>query len=319
MEARRLGAALERHQVALYLGAIAIGALFGAFLPAAARPLEHAVEPAIAALLLVTFLGVPLTRLGTALRGRRFLLLLLGVNFLVVPVLVWALTRPLAHSPELLVGALLVLLAPCIDYVLVFTALAGGAHERLLAATPLLMLAQLLTLPVLVPLLSGGAAAAFIEPGPFLRAFVLLIALPLLAAMLLQRLAPRLDLSGAMVPLMVLVLMTVVASQAPRVLGAGAALLTLVPIYLAFLVLATAVGILVSRLAGLEVPEARALTFAGATRNSLVVLPLALAMPSALVSAAVVLQTLVELVGMVVLVRILPRLLRERRRPPTRQ
>jgi ACR3 family arsenite efflux pump ArsB len=46
----------------------------------------------------------------------------------------------------------------------------------------------------------------------------------------------------------------------------------------------------------------------GATRNSLVVLPLALAMPSPLAPAAVVAQTLVELVGMVVLVRVLPRL-----------
>ena len=55
-------------------------------------------------------------------------------------------------------AALLVLLAPCIDYVVVFTALARGAHEKLLAATPLLMLGQILALPVLLPLLGGGAA-----------------------------------------------------------------------------------------------------------------------------------------------------------------
>ncbi|MDN5821314.1 MAG: arsenic resistance protein, partial [Brachybacterium sp.] len=244
-----------------------------------------------------------------ALRDGRFLLTLLAVNFLVVPVIVWALTRSLAHSPELLIGALLVLLAPCIDYVIVFTALAGGAHERLLAATPLLMLAQFLALPVLVPLLSGGTAVGMIEPGPFLRALVLLVLLPLLAAAPLQRLAPRLDLSPAMVPLMVLVLFTVVASQTPRVLGAGTVLLDLVPVYVGFLVLATAAGILAARLARLETPSARALTFSAATRNSLVVLPLALAMPSPLVPAAVVTQTLVELLGMVALVRVLPRLL----------
>ena len=82
-------------------------------------------------------------------------------------------------------------------------------------------------------------------------------------------------------------------------------------LYLAFLVLATAAGILVSRLARLGVREARAVTFSGATRNSLVVLPLALALPSPLAPAVVVTQTLVELVGMVVLVRLLPRLLRD--------
>ncbi|MGO1286140.1 MAG: bile acid:sodium symporter [Brachybacterium sp.] len=299
----------ERHQVALYLLAIALGLGLGALAPTAAPLLELAVEPAIAALLLVTFHGIPLRGLGAALRDGRFLLTLLGVNFLVVPLIVLLVTRPLTDSPELLTGALLVLLAPCIDYVIVFTALAGGAQERLLAATPLLMLAQLLALPVLVPVLSEGATAGLIDPAPFLRALVLLVLLPLLAAAMIQRFAPHWDLSGAMVPLMLLVLAAVVASQTPRALGAGTALLALVPVYIAFLVLATAAGILASRLTRLETAPARAVTFSGATRNSLVVLPLALAMPSPLVTAAVVTQTLVELLGMVVLVRVLPRLL----------
>ncbi len=50
--------------------------------------------------------------------------------------------------------------------------------------------------------------------------------------------------------------------------------------------------------------------FSAATRNSLVVLPLALALPAPLGIAplAVVTQTLVELVAMVVLVRLVPML-----------
>lgn len=307
---------LEHHQVPIYLVAIAAGLGLGALLPGAAGALEVAVEPAIAALLLVIFAGLPLRSLGTALQDRRFLLALLAANFVAVPLLVLAITRPLVGSPDLLVPALLVLLAPCVDYVIVFTALAGGATEKLLAATPLLMLAQMLALPVLVPLLSGGAATGLFSPGPFLRALVLLILLPLLAAALIQWVAPGLELSPAMVPLMVLTLLTVVASQVPRVLGAGAALLALVPVYVAFLVLATAAGILISRLARLGTSAARALTFSGATRNSLVVLPLALALPLPLAPAAVVTQTLVELLGMVLLVRILPRLLRDGSRPP---
>lgn len=299
---------LERRQVPLYLAAIAAGVLLGAAAPGTAPVFAPAVEPAIAALLLVTFHGIPLTRLGAALAGPRFLLALLTVNLLVVPVIVWALTRPLAGSPDLLLGALLVLLAPCIDYVVVFTALARGAHEKLLAATPLLMLGQILALPVLVPLL-GGTASSAIDPAPFVRALVLLVLLPLLAAALLQRLAPRLDLAPAMVPLMILVLLAVTASQTPRVLGAGGALLALVPVYAAFLVLAAAAGLLIARLLRLDAPTATAVTFSGATRNSLVVLPLALAMPTPLAPAAVVTQTLVELIGMVVLVRVLPRLL----------
>jgi ACR3 family arsenite efflux pump ArsB len=58
----------------------------------------------------------------------------------------------------------------------------------------------------------------------------------------------------------------------------------------------------------LDVGEGRALVFTSVTRNSLVVLPLALALPAGyeLAPAVVVTQTLVELCGMVVLTRVVP-------------
>jgi ACR3 family arsenite transporter len=62
-----------------------------------------------------------------------------------------------------------------------------------------------------------------------------------------------------------------------------------------------------------------ALVFSGATRNSLVVLPLALALPASLSLAPVVVvtQTLVELVGMVIYVRLVPALVPQPRVPQT--
>lgn len=58
----------------------------------------------------------------------------------------------------------------------------------------------------------------------------------------------------------------------------------------------------------MDVGESRALVFTSVTRNSLVILPLALALPSGygLATAVVVTQTLVELTGMVVLTRVVP-------------
>jgi ACR3 family arsenite efflux pump ArsB len=61
---------------------------------------------------------------------------------------VFGVTRFIAGDHALLVGVLLVLLTPCIDYVIVFTGLAGGASDRVLASAPVLMLAQMLLLPV---------------------------------------------------------------------------------------------------------------------------------------------------------------------------
>lgn len=114
-----------------------------------------------------------------------------------------------------------------------------------------------------------------------------------------------------MVPLMVVTLFTVVASQ---IRGAGErlpALAAVVPLFAAFAAVMVALGVVAARWTHLDVPAGRALVFSGATRNSLVMLPLALALPASLDPAplVVVTQTLVELGVMVSLVRLVPRLL----------
>lgn len=114
-----------------------------------------------------------------------------------------------------------------------------------------------------------------------------------------------------MVPLMMLVLAVVVASQIPTVGDAAGSVLAVVPFYVAFLVVMPWIGLIIARWARLDVPAGRAVMFSGVTRNSLVVLPLALALPVGFEAAAVVVvtQTLVEVIGMVVCVRVVPRLL----------
>lgn len=220
----------------------------------------------------------------------------------------------------LLIGVLLVLLTPCVDYVIVFTRLAGGASDRLLASSPLLLLLQILLLPILLALFLGAEAASTIDPVPFAEAFLFLILLPLELAALTQLLAERIvavrrvetALSGAMVPLMMATLFVVVASQIDGVRSELPQLLGVLPLFIAFLAIMPVLGLVSGRMLRLDVPASRALIFSGATRNSLVMLPLALALPSHLALAAVVVvtQTLVELLGMVVYVRAIPRLVR---------
>jgi ACR3 family arsenite transporter len=310
-------AALERHQIALCLAAIAVGALLSAVPGTAAA--EAAVTPVLGLLLFATFLGVPLISLGGAFRDLRFLAAVGVLNFVVVPAVAFGLSRFVAADDALLVGVLLVLLTPCVDYVIVFSGIAGGASERLLAAAPLLMLAQLLLLPLYLLLFTGPALIDLIDPAPFAQALVFLILLPLGAAALVQwgvRRAPRLRVveataQTAMVPLLMATLLLVVASQLHAVLGSLGALAGVVPIYAAFLVVMVPLGMAAARVARLDVPASRALVFSGATRNSLVVLALALPLSGslALVPLVVVTQTLVELVGLLVLIRLIPRIL----------
>ena len=310
---------MERQQVSLYVAAIAVGAALGWAAPAIGPVLEHAINPVLAALLYVTFLQVPAVELVRSLRAGRFLAAALTVNFVVVPLVVTAMFGFLPAGQAVRLGVLLVLLAPCVDYVIVFSGLAGGRSRQLLAATPLLLVAQMALLPVFLFLFLGRALGEVVESGPFLEAFVLLIVGPLALAWLTQTWAARREtgrrtaeaLGTTMVPLMMATLLTVVASQIPKLNDNLTDVARVVPFYVLFLVVMAFAGLGVARLFRLDVPAARAIVFTGATRNSLVVLPLALALPDELAVAAVVVvtQTLVEVVGMVIYVRAIPRLL----------
>lgn len=313
---------MEGQQVPLYIGAIVIGGVVGSVAPSIAPGLTVTINPVLGLLLFATFLGVPLIEVGRAFKDLRFLSAVLIVNFVIAPLVVWGLSRFVVEYRALLVGVLLVLLAPCVDYVIVFTGIAGGAKERLLAAAPVLMLLQIVLLPVFLLVFAGSGAVSLIDVGPFVEAFLVLIVIPLIVAALVQALARKHRsgvvvenvMQGLMVPLMMVTLAVVIGSQISAVGSRIGQLLLVVPLYAAFLVVMPILGLAAGRIAKLDVPAKRALVFSGSTRNSLVVLPLALSLPASLslASLAVVTQTLVELVGMIVYVRLIPRLIPHR-------
>ncbi|WP_265519066.1 arsenic resistance protein [Nitratireductor luteus] len=310
---------LEEHQVAIYLAAIAIGALAGLGVPRVSA-LGAAINPALAFMLFVTFLQVPLAELGAALRNTRFLGVLLATNFVLMPAVTALLVQLLPDEPMLRLAVLFVLLTPCVDYVVTFTHLGRGDARLLLAATPALLLVQMALLPVYLRLLLGSDASGLVRPEPFLHAFLWLIAVPLLLAAGLQLWAARtatgeraLAALGLLpVPATALVLFLVLAAVMPQIGEAAGAALTAAPIYLAYAVVAPVLGWIAARSGRLAPGAMRAVAFSAATRNSLVILPLAFAVPGGvpLVPAVVVTQTMIELVSELVYVRWIPAMAR---------
>ena len=273
--------------------------------------------PTIAVLMYAMFLQIPFLDFRESLSNKRFMSALLIVNFVLIPLLVWALTRGLAEHRAVLIGALLVLLTPCIDYVVVFTHIGKGDSRAVLAATPILLLLQLVLLPVYLAFMLGEQSQVVISIAPFAEAFLALIVVPLLLAVATAALAKRSRIVGRWntvwawmpVPAMAAVLIAVVGSQISPVVRDIDQLLPVIPVYIGFMLLAPVVGALASKAYKLPASTARAVTFSTATRNSLVVLPLALALPEeirGLAAAAVITQTLVELVGELVYIRAVP-------------
>lgn len=314
---------LEQKQIGLYVVAVIVAVLAGLSSAGFAELAAAAITPAIAVLMYAMFTQIPFLALRHAFTHRRFVSALLVANFVLVPLMVWLITLPLSANKALMAGALLVLLTPCIDYVVVFTHLGKGDSHLVLASTPLLLLLQFLLLPVYLPLMLGADVSAVIEVGPFIEAFVLLIVLPLLAAVVTEyggrRVAAiqtwRAGWAWLPVPAMALVLIAVIGSQIAVIAIQLDVLAPLLPVYGAFLILAPALGVVSARLFRLGAPAARAVAFSSGTRNSLVVLPLALALPDpirGLAAAAVITQTLVELAGELLYLRVIPALIRDR-------
>ncbi|WCM86361.1 arsenic resistance protein [Acidovorax sp. NCPPB 3576] len=308
---------LEHRQVAIYFCTVAVAMVIAKLVSGTDR-LESAINPALALMLFVTFLQVPLAELGHALTRIRFLTALLFTNFLLVPLLVAVLIQFLPADPLIRLGVLLVLLTPCIDYVVTFSHLGRADARLLLASTPALLVAQMLLLPLYLRIFLGESATGLVQVGPFVHAFIWLIVVPLALAAAVQLWAGK-SASGARVsgvlgllpvPATALVLFVVIVAVVPQIGAAIDAAISVVPLYVAFAVAAPVLGWLTSRVFKLDAPAGRSIAFSAGTRNSLVVLPLALAVPGAIpiLPAVIVTQTLIELAAQLVYVRVLSRL-----------
>jgi len=318
---------LERHQIKVYMAALAVGIAAGLFSETLGRGVAPLISPLLAVLLYGMFTLIPFLKLREALANGRFMGALLLMNLVVVPLILWGLLTLFPQTEATLIGVCLVLLTPCIDYVIVFTALGQGDEKAMTAATPVLFVLQMALLPLYLNLFAGKEAAALVEAGPFVEAFLTLIVLPLAAAVLTQLWAKHGERGGQAnrtgarvldaaawipVPGMALVLIAVTASQIGRIVSDAVPVLRVLPIYIGFLLVVPIAAALIGRLLKLDIGSGRALIFSAFTRNSLVVLPLALALPGEAAGAAaavIVAQTLTELIGELIYVRVVPGLL----------
>lgn len=309
-------ATLERQQIWIYLAAILCGLLLGVAMEDGAEIFEAPLWPVLGLLLFSTFAQVPFIHLRAALKDRRFMSVALLGNFVAVPIIVWGLVWFLPDDPAIRLGVLLVLLVPCTDWFITFSHLSGGDTGRAIAVTPMNLLLQIALLPIYLWLFMGQSFVEILAAGPIVTAFVTLILIPLAAAWALEWWSVRhpagevmIDrLSWAPVPLLAIVVFLIAASQVESVLAALPVLGNVAVVFIAYLIAALLVGLAMSRMFKLSDRSARVLIFALGTRNSFVVLPLALALSAdwAVVGVVIVFQSLIELLGIIAYLRVLP-------------
>ena len=311
---------LEERQIQIYIITTLIAIVVGLFINQFTKAtLENLITPSLGILMFAMFAQIPFWEIKSSFQHRRFFIILLALNYIAVPILIALLLTIFSPPITLKIGILLVLLTPCIDYVVVFTKLGKGDAKMMLSATPLLFMTQILLLPLYLWCFIGKEVAEIITITPFIHTFATMILIPFILAMLLQWRASRyqtstkvLNLSAWLpVPFMAIVLFLIVSTQIELVLNNRHYLLILIPLYASFMSMSFIISYAVGKSAKLPITMTRTLIYSAGTRNSLAVLPFAFALPtevSTLVAAVIVTQTLVELVGELLFTTITPKL-----------
>lgn len=314
---------LEEKQIGIYIITLIISVIVGLNWHNS-KILEYAIEPIIGILLYSMFCQIPFLELKKAFKNRSFFKALLAGNFILIPFFVWILVNIFPISPVISIGVLLVLLTPCIDYVIVFTHLGKGDSQSVLASTPLLFIFQMLLLPLFLWIFLGKETIGIIDITPFIKAFIYLIVIPFMLSILTQIISKSDNKTGKAimnfsswlpVPFMALTFFVVIVSQISTLYSNPEPILTVLPIYIIFHLIAPFIGKLSSKLFKVDFYGARAVSFSASTRNSLVVLPLALSLPAPqnqLVAVVIVTQTIIEIFFELIYIRVIPILSKEK-------
>lgn len=309
---------MEKNQAMIYILTLIIASLIGNIYPNFSNNLYNYISIVLGILLYSMFTQIPFFELKRSLKNKNFIKALFISNYIFVPIIVWIISRFVAYDVSLLLGVILVLLTPCIDYVIVFTALGKGDEKLILVSTPFLFITQIILLPMYLYLFIGKEAINIISVEPFLESFIYFIIIPLLFALLTQLLDKRKiininlvnKISWVPVPFMAITLFVIIASQINKLFLSFSIVLKVIPIYMVYMIITPIIAYFISKVFKLNSKEKRTLMFSSSTRNSLVVLSFTMSLPNTigeLVAVVIVTQTIVEIIIELFYIKIMPK------------
>jgi ACR3 family arsenite efflux pump ArsB len=182
----------EKFQSLLVIAAIFIGLGLGQ-ISWFSENAVYLIVPSLMVMLYGVFFNISLHCLGNAFQNYKVTGLSLGINFLWTPLFAWGLGAIfLRDNPDLWVGLIMLMVTPCTDWYIIFTSIAKGDVTLATAILPLNLLLQIILLPIYLIIFAGEMVninAVFL-----LESVVLVLVVPLLLALISQRLIQRANL-----------------------------------------------------------------------------------------------------------------------------
>ena len=294
----------EKLQSVILLASALTGLALGRF-PAAGKA-DALISPLLMCMLFGLFLGIPLADLKKGFSDRRFALTSLAINFIWIPVFGWLLGGFfLSDHPALRLGFIMLLVTPCTDWYLVFTAIARGNVPLSASILPLNLIVQVALLPVYLFLFAGLTGSVDLKL--LLQSVVMVLVLPFGAAQAVRRLWPDenqaariwLDriFSQGQFAFLCLAIITMFASQAGYLTGHLEAVFLLLKPVLLFFALNFVIVRLLAAAMNFTFPDSVSLSLTTLARNSPIALAIAVtAFPNEPMAAlALVIGPLIEL------------------------
>lgn len=182
--------AIERYQALFILAAVIVGLLSGQYCLIAEKT-AWLILPFLMLMLYGVFLQISWENRQDAFHNPKFTTISLIINFIWTPVFAWGLGFFfLKDSPELRVGLIMLMVTPCTDWYLVFTALSRGNVVLAVAILPWNLALQLILLPLYLLLLAGVLVE--INYGILLKSILVILIIPLIMAAVSRVLLVRL-------------------------------------------------------------------------------------------------------------------------------
>ncbi|PAY22251.1 symporter [Dietzia natronolimnaea] len=289
----------------LFLAAIIAGGATGTWWPGIADRLGGAVDHLVMLLVAVIFFTLPSGGLLDRRRVPRIAFLAVAMNFLLIPVVAFALTSVLIPDDALRVGILIYCLAPCTDWFLGFTRMAGGDTAAGSALIPVQLVLQLALYPVWLGVFAGHQVVNTVSAaGPALIIwFVMPAVLAVALRGALRLVAPRstrgrvVDAADGAVPVILAALIVCLfAANVGTILSDPSAFGRVLLVVFLFFVVVYVVGEAIARGFGLSHPEHALLTMTTSARNAPLMLAVTtIALPDhPAIAAAIVIGMMVE-------------------------
>ncbi len=308
----------DKEKPFILMAAAAAGLALQHFIGEAVPGLLYVTEIGVSLVIVAVMLPVDLTDVGRAAKRVKPTVLVVFINFVLVPLVSWTSGwLILRQYPDLWAGAILYTLTPCIGWYLIFTDIAKGNVAWGIALLPWNVTLQVVLLPVYLYFLVGKVLP--VDFWVLARSVGLYLVAPFVLSAALRPLIIRTRgydyfngpfkrfLGEVKLWALVVVIVSMFVSQEPLGLYELSRVSLLILFLIAFFLVFFLTALLAGRLFGLSYEDNATLAFSTTARNSEAVIGVAVsAFPGhPLVYLAIILGPIVELPMLLVIARML--------------